>query len=94
MFPNDESCKDEQCMQRFTEQVQKHVNTAHTKNNILSEKTAKRIHEASNCKLHEVQERIDKAQCQRFYSHIESWISNMSRRKHARRNAFLQRIKN
>ena len=40
--------------------------------NILSEETAKKIHEAGNCELHEVQRRTDKVQCQRCYSYVEA----------------------
>ena len=77
-IPNDETNKDEQYMQRIAEQVQKLVNTERIlkedspRDNILSEKTAKKIHEAGNCGLHEVQQRTDKVQCQRCYSYIEA----------------------
>ena len=40
--------------------------------NILSEKAAKKIHEAGNCELREVQQRTDKVQFQRCYSYIEA----------------------
>ena len=49
-------------MQRIAEQVQKLVTTERIfkddspKDNILNEKAAKKIHEAGNCKLHEVQQ--------------------------------------
>ena len=42
------------------------------KDNILTEKVAKKIHEAGNCELHEVQQRTDKVQRQRCYSYIEA----------------------
>ena len=75
---NDETYKDEQYMQRIAEQVQKLVITKEIikddspKDNILSEKTAKKIHEADNCELHEIQQRTNKVQCQRCYSYIEA----------------------
>ena len=62
-------------MQRIAEQVQKLVNTERSlredspKDNILSEKAAKKIHEAGNCELHEVHQRTNKIQCQRWYSY-------------------------
>ena len=65
-------------MQRIAEQVQKLVNTERflkevsPMDNILSEETAKNIHEAGNCELHEVQRRTDKVQCQRCYSYVEA----------------------
>ena len=65
-------------MQRIAEQVQKLVITKEIikddspKDNILSEKTAKKIHEAGNCELHEIQRRTSKVQNQRCYSHFEA----------------------
>ena len=41
------------------------------RDNILSEETAKKIYEAGNCELHEVQRRPDEIQCQRCYSYME-----------------------
>ena len=76
--PNDETYKDEQYMQRIAEQFQKLVDTERTlredspKDNILSEKTAKKIHEAGNCELHEIQQRTNKVQCQCCYSYVEA----------------------
>ena len=72
-IPNDETYKDEQYMQRIADQVQKLVNTERfikndsPEDNILSEQAAKKIHEASNWELHEVQQRTDIALCQRCY---------------------------
>ena len=40
--------------------------------NIQGEKVAKKIHEAGNYDLHEVQQRTDNVQCQRCYSCIEA----------------------
>ena len=40
--------------------------------NIPSEKAVKKIHEAGNCELHEIQQRTDKVQWQRCYSYIEA----------------------
>ena len=77
-IPNDETYKDEQYMQRIPEQVQKLVITKEIvkdnspKDNIPSEKTAKKIHEASNCDLHEIQQRTNRVQCQRCYSYMEA----------------------
>ena len=74
---NDETYKDEQYMQRIAEQVQKLVITKEiikddsSKDNILSERTAKKIHEAGNCELHEIQQRTDKVQSLRCYSYIQ-----------------------
>ena len=42
------------------------------KNNILSEKAVKKIHETGNCELHEIQQRTNKVQCQRRHSYIEA----------------------
>ena len=62
----------------IADQVQKLVNTERIlqedppRYNILSEKAAKKIHEASNCELHEVQQRTNKVQCQRCYSYTEA----------------------
>ena len=67
-IPNDETYKDEQ---RIAEQVQKLLITKEKikddspKDNILSVKTAKKIHEAGNCELREIQQRTHKVQCQR-----------------------------
>ena len=53
-------------MQRIAEQVQKLVTTERIlkgdspKDNILSETAAKKIHEAGNCELHEVQQKLTK----------------------------------
>ena len=64
--------------QRIAEQVQKLVNTERIvkedspKDNLLSEKAAKKIHEAGNCESHEVQRRTDEVQCQRCYSYMEA----------------------
>ena len=77
-IPNDETDKDEQYMQRIAEQVQKLVvtkvilNDDSSQDNILVEKTEKRIHEAGHCELHEIQQRNNKVQCQRCYSYIEA----------------------
>ena len=60
-IPNDETYKDEQYMQRIAEQVQKLVVTKEIfkddspKDNILREKDVKKINEAGNCELHEIQ---------------------------------------
>ena len=60
-IPNDETYKHEQYMQRIAEEVQKHVTTKELrkddalKDNILSEQAVKKIHEAGNCELHEIQ---------------------------------------
>ena len=65
-------------MQRIAEQDQKLVTTERIfkgdalKDNILSEKAAKKIHEAGNCELHEVQQKLTKVQCQRCCSYIEA----------------------
>ena len=54
-IPNDDTYTDEQYMQRIAEQVQKLVTTKEIlqddspKDNILSEKAVKKIHEAGNC---------------------------------------------
>ena len=40
--------------------------------NTLSEQALKKIHEAGNCELHEIQQRTDKVQCQRCYSYIDA----------------------
>ena len=64
---NDETYKDEQYMQRIAEQVQKLMVTKETlkddspEDNILSEKTVKKIHEACNFELHEIQQRSNKS---------------------------------
>ena len=78
-IPNDETYKDEQYMQRIPSQVQKLVNREivffkknSPKDNILSEKAPKKVHEPGNCGWHEVQQRTDKVQCQRCYSHLEA----------------------
>ena len=77
-IPNDETYKDEQYMQRIAEQVQKLENTERIseagspKYNILSEKAAKKIHEAGSCELHEIQQRTGKVQCQLCFSFIEA----------------------
>ena len=76
-IPNDETYKDEQYMQRIAEQVQKLVNTEgifkedSPRDNITSEKLAKKNHKASNCQLLEIQQRTNNVQCQRCYSYIE-----------------------
>ena len=63
---NDETYTDEQYMQRIAEQVQKLKTTKEIlkydspKDNILSEKAVKKIHEAGNCELHEIQLRTNK----------------------------------
>ena len=65
-------------MQRIAEQVLKRVTTKENlkddspKDNILSEKAVKKIHEAGNCELHEIQQRTNKVQCHRCYSYIEA----------------------
>ena len=65
-IPNDETYNDEHYMQRIAEQVQKLLVTKEffkddsSQDNILSEKTAKKIHEAGNCDLHEMQQRTNK----------------------------------
>ena len=67
-------------MHKITEQVQKLLKTERIlkedspEDNILSEKAAKKIHEAGNCELHEVQQTIDKVHCPRWYSYIETWF--------------------
>ena len=77
-IPNDETYKDEQYMQRIAEQVQKLMVTKDMfkddspQDKIFSEKTVKKIHEASNCESHEIQQRTNKVQCQRCYSYIEA----------------------
>ena len=56
-------------MQRIAEQVQKLVTTKEIfkddslLDNTLSEQALKKIHEAGNCELHEIQQRTDKVQC-------------------------------
>ena len=71
-IPNDETNADEQYMQRIAEQVQKlvpqkeNVKDDSSKDNILSEKAVKKIHEASKCELHEIQQRTIKVQYQRI----------------------------
>ena len=88
-------------MQRIAEQVQKLVNKERfsedsLKDNMISEKAAKEIHEAGNCELHEVQQRTDKVKCQRCYFIHSSWISSMSMRRKVAcvsRNAFLHKTK-
>ena len=61
-------------MQRIEEQIHKLVKEIlkddSPKDNILSEKAVKKIHEASNCD--EIQQRTNKVQCQRCYSYIEA----------------------
>ena len=42
------------------------------KDNVLRKRTAKKIHEASNCELHEFQQRTNKVQCQHCHSYIEA----------------------
>ena len=42
------------------------------RDDILSEQAVKKIHEAGNCELHEIQHRTNKVQCQRCYSYIEA----------------------
>ena len=42
------------------------------KDNILSDQAAKKILEASNCELHEIQQRTNKVHCQHCYSYIEA----------------------
>ena len=54
-------------MQRNAEQV-----THSPKDNVLSEKFAKKIYEAGNCELHEIHQRTHKLQCQRCYSYMEA----------------------
>ena len=77
---NDETYKDEQYMQRIAEQVKKLVTTKEVlkddspQDNILSEKAVKKIHEAGNCELQEIQQRTNKVQCQRCYSYKEAGI--------------------
>ena len=77
-IPNDETYKDEQYMQRIAKQVQKLMVTKEVlkdgslQDNIFSEQTVKKIHEAGNCELHEIQQRTNKVQCQRCYSYIEA----------------------
>ena len=79
-LPNDETYMDEQYVQRIAEQVRKLVTTERIlkddlpTDNILTEKAAKKIHEAGNCDLHEVRYRTDKVQCQRCFSYIEAGI--------------------
>ena len=74
----DETYKDEQYMQRIAEQVHKHVTTKEIlkddspEDNVLSEQTIKKIHEAGNCELHAIQQRTNKVQCQRCYSYTEA----------------------
>ena len=86
-LPDDETYKDEQYMQRITEQVQKIVTTERVlkddspKDYIPSEKAAKKIHEAGNCELFEVQQRTNEVQCRRCYSYIRGWISSMPMRR-------------
>ena len=77
-IPNDETFTDEQYMRRIVEQLLKLVTGKEIvqhdppKDNILSEKAVKKIHEAGNCKLHAIQQRTNKVQCQRCYSYIEA----------------------
>ena len=65
-------------MQRIEEQVQKLVTTKEIlkddspMDNLLSEKAVKKIHEAGNCELHEIQRRTNKVQRQRCCSYIEA----------------------
>ena len=65
-------------MQRIAEQVQKLVTTKELLNDdsrmdkILSEQAVKKIHDAGNCELHEIQQRTNKVHCQRCYSYIEA----------------------
>ena len=69
---------DEQYMQRIAQQVQTLVTTKENlkydspKDNVLREMTARKIHEASNCELHEFQQRTNKVQCQLCHSYIEA----------------------
>ena len=80
VIPDDETYKDEHNMQRIAEQIQiqKLPKTYFFKEdsprgNILSEKAAaKKMHEAGNCELHDVQQRTDKVQCQLCYSHVDA----------------------
>ena len=101
-IPNDEIYKDKQYMQRIAEQVQKLVNTESfflgdpLEDNILSEKAVKKIHEAGNCELHEVQRRTDKVQCQRCYSYVEAGFQVCpcgGTAEYVGRNAFLLKTK-
>ena len=75
---NEETYKDEQYVQWLAEQVQKLESTKRILkegplgDNILNEKAAKKIYEAWNCELHEIQKRTDKLQIQRWYSHVEA----------------------
>ena len=52
------------------EQIQKLVTTERIhEDDSPKEKVVKKIHEAGNCELQEVQQRTDKVQCQRCYSY-------------------------
>ena len=64
---NDETYKDEQNMQRIAEQVQKLVITKIIRDDSPKDNTAKKIHEAGNCELHEIQQRTNKVQCQHCF---------------------------
>ena len=65
---NDETYEDEQYMQRIAEQVQKLIVAKEilkdnsSEDNILREKTVKKIHDAGNSELHAIQQRTDKVQ--------------------------------
>ena len=53
----------------------------------------KKIHEAGNCELHEIQQRTDKVQCQRCYSYIEAGFQECpcgGQVEHVRRNASIR----
>ena len=62
-IPNDKTYKGEEFMHKCAEQVRKLVTTEKSlkddssKDHILSEKAAKEIYEASNCELHQIQQR-------------------------------------
>ena len=78
-IPNDEIYKDKQHTQRTAEQVQKLVNTERIlkedphKDNIPSEKTARKMNEARNCaNCMKFSQRTDKVQCQHCYSYVEA----------------------
>ena len=72
--PKDETFTDEQYMQNKSKKLEttkEILKDDSPKDNILSEKAVKKIHEADNCELHEIEQRTDKVQCQRWYSLIE-----------------------
>ena len=72
-IPNDETYTEKTCdYQRFFFFLKKKKKNDSPEDNILSEKAVKKIHEADNCELHDIQQRTNKVQCQRCYSYIEA----------------------